>query len=126
MTLQDPEQVDDLAVQVVGNLEVGPKPATQENSAHAHEGLDIGSVVDRLDSLNDPPVQTLLASEPWGYGGGCFDLPHVVILAYAAPALARGAGDHKLWLVGAAGLRNSPHGSDREVRSPAAAATRAL
>lgn len=81
VALQDPEEVDDLAIQVIGYLERWAEAAAQEHAPHSHEGFDIGAVRDCLDPLDDAPVQALLAPQPRCDRGSGFDLFHSVILA---------------------------------------------
>jgi len=47
--LEDPEQIDDLAIEIIGNLEARAKTATQKHSTHTDERLDVGFMRDHVD-----------------------------------------------------------------------------
>lgn len=74
MALEDPEEVHDLAVEIVHDLELRTPGPAEEHAAHAGEGLDIDRVIDAVDPLDDLLVEGLLAAHPEGNrsGGGNF------------------------------------------------------
>ena len=71
----NPEQVDDVAVDVVENLAPGPLATAQEDARHAAEGLGVAAVRHRLDALGDAARKQPLAAEPGRDGIGRLDVP---------------------------------------------------
>lgn len=93
VALQNPKQIDDLAIAIIGYLKPGLEAPAQEDAAHAGEGLDIGFVVDGLHTADEPSGKVFFAAKPRGYGGGGFYLQHVLILTYAARTPLEGTGN---------------------------------
>jgi len=64
MPLQDPEEIDDLPVDVVHDLGRRLGRAAEEDAAHAHEGLGVGAMGDARDPLGQRGRKPVLSAEP--------------------------------------------------------------
>jgi hypothetical protein len=69
MALQDREQIGDFTIQVVGDLCFWAPFSAQEHSPHTDKRLNIRSVIDRLDRLDDGTMQGFLSAQPRGDAG---------------------------------------------------------
>lgn len=84
VALQNPKQIDDLAIAIIRHFEARLEAPAQEDATHAGEGFDIGFMADGLHAADEASRQVFFPANPRRYGGGGFYLQHIMILTYAA------------------------------------------
>ncbi len=72
VALKDAEEVGDVAAEIVDDLRSRTSCPAQEDASHAHEGLGIGGVIDRIDPGHDALGEVAFSAEPWGHRGDGF------------------------------------------------------
>lgn len=68
MALQDPEEIYDIAIDIIDHLQLWSRWAAEEYPAHTDEWLDIAGVGDGSDALAYPARKGTLAAQPRGDG----------------------------------------------------------